>query len=75
MKYVIVSLDKDKIRRTIQILGRHYHDIDTEDPDFSIKILRDDGLLLFDNDNNMIKVNYPRLKAGACSSEYGARVD
>jgi len=36
MRFAVVSLNNDKIRRIIQILGMHYHDIDSGNPDFVI---------------------------------------
>lgn len=46
MKFAIVSLNNDKIRRIIQILGTHCHDIDTSNPDF-IVTYGGDGTILY----------------------------
>ncbi len=46
MKFAIVSLNNDKIRKIIQILGTHCHDMDTSQPDFVIT-LGGDGTVLY----------------------------
>lgn len=46
MRFAIASLDNEKIRKIIQILGIHCHDIDSCNPDFVITY-GGDGTILF----------------------------
>lgn len=46
MRFAVISLNNDKIRRIIQILGVHCHDIDSDNPDFVITY-GGDGTVLY----------------------------